>query len=209
MWTERKLPCVSLFVIQKRNDACHMVCLYRIQIDYKYWKNCIPCHPIITLTPCPNFGYLPVKLISLFSWKKIDNNCEWTVSFWIFSAFKWGFLFVACLQHVQTLCLVRNSNDPRLGHGVEVRACYPIMLHSLYPGMNSPSWSLCKLWFQSLFASERIILKSGQIISTSFPPGGALTGSRKFSRNFVSFYVKEKKISRNVVKFVVSNFKYF
>ena len=29
------------------------------------------------------------------------------------------------LQHVQTLCLVRTSHIPRLGHSVEVRACYP------------------------------------------------------------------------------------
>ena len=32
--------------------------------------------------------------------------------------------FEACLQYVQTQCLVRSCNIPKLGHGVEVRACY-------------------------------------------------------------------------------------
>ena len=41
------------------------------------------------------------------------------------------FSFVACLQHVQTLCLVGKSNIPKLGHGLEVRACYPNIIVNL------------------------------------------------------------------------------
>ena len=36
--------------------------------------------------------------------------------------------FLACLQHVQNLCSVRNSNILKLGHGVGVRACYFFLL---------------------------------------------------------------------------------
>ena len=42
----------------------------------------------------------------------------------VVSPFASGFFFVVCLQHVRTLCLVRDSNISKLGHGVEVRVCY-------------------------------------------------------------------------------------
>ena len=40
------------------------------------------------------------------------------------------------IQHVQTLFLVRKSNIPKLGHGVEVRAC--ILLCSYIGAYDRP-----------------------------------------------------------------------
>ena len=46
--------------------------------------------------------------------------------FKIVSAFEWCFyLFVACIQQLQTFCLVRNFGIPNLGFMSEVKACYP------------------------------------------------------------------------------------
>ena len=52
--------------------------------------------------------------------------------FWNFSAFETFFccyffviLLVACLQQLQTLCLVRNSIIPNLGHVSDVMTCSP------------------------------------------------------------------------------------
>ena len=45
---------------------------------------------------------------------------------------EWRLFFVECIQHVQYLCLVRNSNFLKLGHGVEVRACFPTFILVLF-----------------------------------------------------------------------------
>ena len=52
-----------------------------------FWK-------ILDRKPCPNFGYLSVKLKSLFCTEKklFCNDCEQTVSFKIVSAFEF-FIF--------------------------------------------------------------------------------------------------------------------
>ena len=37
--------------------------------------------------------------------------------------------FVACLQQLQTLCLVHKSTIPKFGQVSELRACHPIFLN--------------------------------------------------------------------------------
>ena len=54
---------------------------------------------------CPNLGHpVPTSLFTKYNFlqaKNRWNNCEWTVSFEIVSAFEWLFMFfVTCLQHL-------------------------------------------------------------------------------------------------------------
>ena len=84
------------------------------------------------------FKILRVKIRTLRHWKLywnlwIAKHCHKLTSYYIcigkfWKMFSFGIvlLFVACLQHLQILCLVQISRTPNLGQFPEVKVYYPI-----------------------------------------------------------------------------------
>ena len=83
--------------------------------------------------PCPKFEYLPVKIKPKFLQGK---NKFATFLNWLWNCFSFRIFFLACLQYLQTLCLVRNSRIPNLGHAT-------MYVKYLILGiMGSPRWEI-------------------------------------------------------------------
>ena len=51
-----------------------------------------------------------------------------------------SFYFLTFLQHLQSLFYVHNSSNPKLGHGVEVKPCHPILIGLSIPGDGDVSF---------------------------------------------------------------------
>ena len=79
--------------------------------------------------PCPKFGYLPVKLKFKFLHDRKKSLQQFWMDFQLLNCFSFRLMisiFTSSLQHLETMCFVRDSKIPNLGHVSELRESYTI-----------------------------------------------------------------------------------